>query len=89
MERIKKKFPGLVVVFSSPSYTRRAQAIRSAFGERELIMHSTNAYHLYMIGRDEFIDKVFVSEKKSTYLIARCGLVRRGLGGSSTSTTQG
>jgi mRNA degradation ribonuclease J1/J2 len=65
MERIKKKFPGLVVVFSSPSYTRRAQAIRSAFGERELIMHSTYAYHLYMIGKGEFIDKVFVSEKKS------------------------
>ena len=65
IERVKKKFSGLITVFSTPSYTKRMQAIRSAFGERELIVDSTYAYHLYTIGKSELIDKVFVSEKKS------------------------
>jgi hypothetical protein len=42
------------------------QAIRSAFRERELVVDSTYAYLLYTIGKNEFIDKVLVSEKKAT-----------------------
>ena len=66
MEKVGKRFSGLVTIFSTPSYTRRMQAVRSAFRERELVVDSTYAYLLYVIGRNEFIDKVFASEKKAT-----------------------
>jgi mRNA degradation ribonuclease J1/J2 len=65
MEKVREKFSGFIVIFSTPSYTRRMQAIRSAFKERELVVDSTYAYLLYTIGKKELIDKVFVSEKKA------------------------
>jgi hypothetical protein len=66
MEKVKEKFSGFIAIFSTPSYTRRMQAIRSAFKERELVIDSTYAYLLYTIGKNELIDKVFISEKKTT-----------------------
>jgi len=42
------------------------QAIRSAFTERNLVVDSTYAYLLHVIGKDELIDKVLVTEKKTT-----------------------
>jgi mRNA degradation ribonuclease J1/J2 len=66
MERVKEKFSGFITIFSTPSYTRRIHAIKSAFKERELVVDSTYAYLLYSIGKNEFVDKVFVSEKKAT-----------------------
>jgi mRNA degradation ribonuclease J1/J2 len=65
MGKVKERFSGLITIFSTPSYTKRMQAIRSAFEGRELIVDSTYAYLLHTIGKNEFIDKVFISEKKA------------------------
>ncbi|MEM0368870.1 MAG: MBL fold metallo-hydrolase [Desulfurococcaceae archaeon] len=64
MKNIKEKFSGLVVIFSTPSYTKRMQAIRSAFSGRELIVDSSYAYLLNEIGKDDLIDKVLITKKK-------------------------
>jgi len=65
MKDVSEKFEGFVVIFSTPSYTRRMLAIRSAFQDRELVIDSTYAYLLHVIGKSEVIDQVLITEKKA------------------------
>jgi len=67
MSKIAQKYNGFATIFSTPSYTRRMEAIQQAFKERTLVVDSSYAYLLYIVNKGKLIDGVFVSEKKRVF----------------------
>lgn len=67
MKEVAKKFDGLTVLFATPSYTKRMESVKSAFQTKKLAVDSTYAYLLHVLGKDDLIDEVYITEKKRTY----------------------
>ena len=65
MIRISQMYDGFIIIFTSPSYTKRIESVRKAFNNRELVVHASSAYYLYELGRHNLIDKIFISSKKT------------------------
>lgn len=67
MSKVAQKYNGFATIFSTPSYTRRMEAIRHTFKDRTLVVDSSYAYLLYVANKSKLIDGVFVSEKKRVF----------------------
>jgi len=64
LEKLSKKYDGFVIVFTTPSYTKRIEAIKKAFKKRKLVIDTTYAHYLHALQKDNLIDNLFVSSKK-------------------------
>ena len=66
MKKVAEKYTGFILIFTTPSYTKRIKAIKEAFKHREIVIDTTYAHYLHSLGKDQFIDKLFVSLKKKS-----------------------
>lgn len=67
MSKVAQKYNGFATIFSTPSYTRRMEAIKQTFKDRTIIADSSYAYLLYVANKGRLIDGVFMSEKKHVF----------------------